>query len=149
MAEKMAKILQIRPTDRPVILYCRVCRKNQIDVGWTNHDGTPSRERGVDISKSRCGTCKTPGSLIFLEVQITPEEEPEKWKPACGNPNCDGTCNNALCILPEELIKQTIIKPVIQKKSIKYTAIFIFISGFLIGMIITGLVIKPLLGWMN
>lgn len=126
-------VLQIRPKNRPVKLYCRVCAEYHPDKGWTR-GGVPTSP-AADITKTECGICGTVGSLVFHEVT----KEIKKWAPVCGNANCDGTCTNLLCIPPEESAKSEV-----KKIAIYNNKLVIFSFGLLIGYVLSTLHIIPI-----
>jgi len=154
----------IRPKDRPAKIWCKS------HCGWVSGKGET-----VDLSNlstlycldPRCGKAAT-GSVVYVfddeppqhPAQLTvpkKKEKPKKqeentWTPHCGNSECDGTCNDPECILPENLEVVSKIeykmmrvqlnnafekanKAIKENRQIKTSRIFVFLSGIVLGIL--------------
>jgi hypothetical protein len=95
------------PVDRPWVIWCRCCVKYRDATPATRANG--AKWPPADLSTWSCNICSAvSGSMVYqFEVDDT---HTQKWKPKCGNDECDGTCSNLLCIPPEYLESKVVEK---------------------------------------
>ena len=114
------------PVDRPSKVWCRVCKKwEPTQYGTKTAGGTAFPPK--NLSTWYCGACNVTGSLVFrwgslIEEKIVPVK---RWESKCGNPDCDGTCNNMLCIPPIEEMRKRVeegkaLQKIVYKDKIVY-----------------------------
>lgn len=80
---------QIRPSDRPCKIWCRVCCTYVSDENWRTHGDNKPTSKALNLQYA--WHCDVQGSMEFVFNKYP------GVLPACGDPECLGTCGNPDC----------------------------------------------------
>lgn len=108
-----------QPNDRPFKVWCRVCQEWRPTTPYVTEKNEQWPPK--DLSTWFHGSCKATGGMVYVfddEPGFVPTSISE-WKPACGDPQCKGYCDNPSCIPPQTAIVKSSKEELIEQSKAK------------------------------